>query len=231
MRSTQQYDDKNIRSTWILSCIGSRNTINAQSWVFASCLQFLPPQGSGGGSVNYSESHSEKFSQTQVNPGGTTGRYVAEFKQRCSRLPYGFFPDNSNPGPLPPFNSDLDTINIASAAGLRTLEFGTNFQRRSANLIGQNPLIVASTDNSGISGSAAGDENEIARKIGVMVSAFGAQGDEQSSSLGTDIDWDTTATALFIDYAFSAKLFVGVMVKSGFFSQYPCALWHRLWWR
>ena len=122
------------------------------------------------------------------------------------------FPDNSNLDPLPPFNSDLDTINIASAAGLRTLEFGTNFQRRSANLIGQNPLIVASTDNSGISGSAAGDENEIARKIGVMVSAFGAQGDEQSSSLGTDIDWDTTATALSIDYAFSPKLFVGVMI-------------------
>lgn len=122
------------------------------------------------------------------------------------------FPDTSNLGPLPPFNSDLDTINIASAAGLRTLEFGTNFQRRSANLIGQNPLIVASADSSEISGSAAGDENDIANKVGVLVSAFGAQGDEQSNNLGTDIDWDTTATALSIDYALSPTLFVGVMV-------------------
>ena len=122
------------------------------------------------------------------------------------------FPDNSNLGQLPPFNSDLDTINIASAAGLRTLEFGTNFQRRSANLIGQNPLIVASKDDSAIFGGAAGDEIGIVSNVGVLVSAFGANGNEQSDNLGTDIDWDTTATALSIDYVLSPKLFVGIML-------------------
>lgn len=122
------------------------------------------------------------------------------------------FPDNSNLGPLPPLSSDLSTINIASAAGLRTLEYGTNFQRRSANLIGQNPLIVASNDDTRLSGAAAGDDDGIGSKFGFLVSAFGASGNEKSDSLGTDIDWDTTATALSFDYALSPSLFVGAMI-------------------
>lgn len=121
------------------------------------------------------------------------------------------FPDNSNLSPLPPFNSDLNSINMASAAGLRALEFGTNFQRRSANLIGQNPLIVASAEGTEITGGAAGDE---ASKIGVLVSSFGGTGDEQSDSLGTDIDWDTSAIALAIDYSLSSELFFGIMFGS-----------------
>ncbi|ASJ74280.1 autotransporter outer membrane beta-barrel domain-containing protein [Granulosicoccus antarcticus] len=122
------------------------------------------------------------------------------------------FSENSNLDPLSPFNSDLDTIDLASAAGLRTLEFGTNFQRRSANLSGQNPLIVASNQESDISGSAAGDEDGISSRIGLLVSAFGATGDEQSINPGAGIDWDTTATALSIDYALSSTSFVGVML-------------------
>ncbi|MFK7856716.1 MAG: autotransporter outer membrane beta-barrel domain-containing protein [Granulosicoccus sp.] len=122
------------------------------------------------------------------------------------------FPDNSNLGPLPPLSSDLSTINIASAAGLRTLEYGTNFQRRSANLIGQNPLIVASNDDKQRSGAAAGDDDDIGSKLGVLISAFGAFGNEKSDNLGTDIDWDTTATALSVDYALSPSLFVGAMI-------------------
>ena len=59
------------------------------------------------------------------------------------------FPDNSGLDPLTPLNSTLDIINQASLSGLRILEFGTNFQRRSANLIGQNPLIVTSADDIG----------------------------------------------------------------------------------
>ena len=137
---------------------------------------------------------------------------LLNFNDAVAGCPTVEFPDNSNLGQLPPFNSDLDTINIASAAGLRTLEFGTNFQRRSANLIGQNPLIVASKDDSVIFGGAAGDEIGIVNNVGVLVSAFGADGNEQSDNLGTDIDWDTTATALSIDYVLSPKLFVGVML-------------------
>lgn len=129
------------------------------------------------------------------------------------------FPDNSGLGPLPPLNSTLDTINQASIAGLRTLEFGTNFQRRSANLIGQNPLITASADDISspggvMTGGAAAAGDSPGSKISVLVSAFGAVGDERAENLNSDIEWDTTATALSVDYALSDNIFVGGMLGS-----------------
>lgn len=132
----------------------------------------------------------------------------------CRSVP---FPDTSGLGPLPPLNSTLDTINQASIAGLRTLEFGTNFQRRSANLIGQNPLITASNDDVGspgglISGGAAAAGDSLGSKISVLVSAFGATGDERADNLNSDIEWDTTATALSLDYAVSDNIFIGGML-------------------
>ena len=131
----------------------------------------------------------------------------------CPTVP---FPDTSGLGPLPPLNSTLETINQASIAGLRALEFGTNFQRRSANLIGQNPLITASNDDVGspgglISGGAASAGDSLGSKISVLVSAFGATGDERADNLSSDIDWDTTAAAVSLDYAVSDNIFIGGM--------------------
>ncbi|MFK7996834.1 MAG: autotransporter outer membrane beta-barrel domain-containing protein [Granulosicoccus sp.] len=129
----------------------------------------------------------------------------------CPRIA---LPDNSNLDPLRPFNADLETIAGASAAGLRALEFGTNFQRRSANLIGLNPLIVASAENNEQSGGAASDDDGLASSLGVLLTGFGGSGTEKSRSLGTDVDWDTSAATIAIDYSLSPQIIVGAMYGS-----------------
>ena len=57
--------------------------------------------------------------------------------------------------------------------------------------------------------AAAGDT--FGSKISVLVSAFGAAGDERADNLNTDIDWDTTATAVAVDYALSDNIFIDAM--------------------
>jgi len=120
-------------------------------------------------------------------------------------------PDNSNLDPLGPFNADLETIAGASAAGLRALEFGTNFQRRSANLIGLNPMIVASAEDNVQSGGAASDDDSLGSKLGLLVTGFGGSGKETSRSLDTDVDWDTSAATIAIDYSLSERIIIGAM--------------------
>jgi hypothetical protein len=46
------------------------------------------------------------------------------------------FPDVDSLPQLDPLASTITDVDIASVVGLRALEFGTNFQRRSANSLG-----------------------------------------------------------------------------------------------
>ena len=124
----------------------------------------------------------------------------------------GTFPDTSGAPPLRPPVTQVTDAQIASAAGLRALEFATNFQRRSANLIGQNPLIVAEAADGATGGSASADGGLGDARVNVITTAIAGTGDESVSELGSTVAWDTAAAALGIDYRLARRWSIGAML-------------------